>query len=196
VNYFWAHFSGRLVLAGVVIGVAALAATATGVSSVRSGRAPWRDVARVLAVGFALAAFAATTEPRVWHHRGFRFEWGIGDGGLRDWRVDLRKFPTTIGSVLLVGNVLVYVPMGLLVALGWQRRPLVSFAGALAVPVVVEALQGAVLRGAGSTDDILLNWLGIAIGWILGVAMLSVRSASAATRRRGVRIDGHGAEPE
>lgn len=127
---------------------------------------------RVCAYGAAMVAAVATSLPF-----GFDspdpFLWRLGEGGLSGWAEDLGDFPTTIQSVLLVGNVVLFVPLGLFVALGWRGsvRPLLA---ALAVPLSIEVLQAAVLRGVGSLDDLLLNALGILIGWTLGRTAVAV----------------------
>jgi glycopeptide antibiotics resistance protein len=87
------------------------------------------------------------------------------------WTNDLAQFPHTQPSALLVGNVAVYVPVGFFVALGWFRRAGLALLVALAVPFAAEWAQARFLSGDGSTDDFLLNALGLTVGWTLGMAV-------------------------
>jgi len=114
-------------------------------------------------------------DERIWI-RG-RFVWGVGDDGLRAWSSDLPRFPHTIQSVLLVGNVSIDVPVGLSAALGWLRSLGRSLLVPIAVPAVVEGLQVFILRGVGSTDDYILNAIGVLTGWSMGVGARRVFAA-------------------
>jgi hypothetical protein len=138
---------------------------------------------RVFAVGLAVAALAATTTPGPRKAGGF--EWAIGSGGLSDWRSDLERFPDTIQSVLLVGNVLIYIPVGFCAALGWSRRLVVALLVTMTVPALLELSQGwGLIRGHGATDDFLLNSLGVLVGWSLGSGAVGVHRKAIASNRR------------
>jgi hypothetical protein len=168
VDYFRQNFGDRVLIVALVL-------LATGIAAVVVARPPGstgpRDsvarVSRVSFVGFVAAAIVATTSAI---GRGQGFIWGIGDGGLE--LSDLGRFPDTIQSVLLVGNVAIYIPVGLSAALGWPLHGMRSLLTALAVPAVVESLQVVVLQGVGSSDDFILNALGVLFGWLLGRAGL------------------------
>ena len=166
-HYFLGHHGNQLA-AFVLISCGTLAVAAiVGVRAKREGERGATQVARAGAVGFALAAFAATTMNGVGSGGGF--QWTIGEAGLRTWSADLARFPETVQSVLLVGNVAVYVPLGICLAIGWPRRRLSAIIVAALVPISVEVLQSLALRGVGSSDDIILNLLGIMVGWSVGV---------------------------
>jgi hypothetical protein len=173
VQYFFTNFSDRLLRVTVVLICCLIIALIVGLRSARAGSSPGRAVARVFAVGFAVAAMAATTTPGP--RMGGGFEWAIGSGGLSDWRSDVERFPDTIQSVLLVGNVLIYMPVGFCAALGWPRRLGVALLVTLTVPALLELSQGwGLLRGHGATDDFLLNALGVLVGWSLGAGAVGV----------------------
>jgi hypothetical protein len=164
-DYFRQNFGDRVLLVAFVLLATSIAAVVAAVS-----RTPARPsdrvarVARVCSAGFVVAAIVATTSGI---GAGQGFIWGIGDGGLRSWSSDLARFPDTIQSVLLVGNVAIYTPFGASVALGWQVDGMRPLSIALAVPAVVEGLQVVVLQGIGSTDDFILNAIGVGAGWLL-----------------------------
>jgi hypothetical protein len=172
-DYFFANFRSNIV-AALGVTVATLVVTVfAAVNARRRGRSMLTACLRVLAVGAAAAAVTATTLNGA--GSGGSLRWGIGEGGLDDWRTDLARFPDTIQSVLLVGNVLLYVPVGFLSVVAWRtvRWPVVLI-GCLVLPAAVELLQAAALRGVGSTDDFLLNALGICVGWLIGIVAVTL----------------------
>jgi hypothetical protein len=122
-------------------------------------------VARLLAGGSVALILAATVGLRGLDGSGGDWILGIGDGGPRWWASDLRDFPETVQSILLVGNVALYVPLGLLGAGGSPpgRRGRVLLACAALSPAI-ELLQATVLSGGGATDDVVLNLLGLRSG--------------------------------
>ena len=171
-DYFRQNFGDRMLVAAIVLLVTAIAAA---VAARRPGpfsrleRAA--QVSRVCSVGFVAAAVVATTNGI---GSGQGFIWGIGNGGLN--AADLARFPHTIQSVLLVGNVLLFIPFGLSAALGWPQHSARSLLVALAVPIVIEFLQLVVLQGVASADDIILNATGVLTGWLLGRAVVALLS--------------------
>jgi hypothetical protein len=177
VDYFIDNFSDR------VAWVAAITAIALIVAAIAASVAPegerMRRFARVSCAGAAACAAAATTTGL---GDGGGFVWGLGDGGLNQWSDDLRRFPDTIQSVLLVGNVVLYIPLGLFAAVGWPERRVLLLGVALGVPIVIEALQAVFLRGVGSLDDVVLNVIGVLGGWLIGTAI--VLRTRALTRNR------------
>lgn len=71
-----------------------------------------------------------------------------------------------IAGVNLVGNVALLVPVGLLLPLvdrnhGWKRALIVAFASGLAI----ETLQAALHVGVFDIDDVILNALGVILGY-------------------------------
>lgn len=78
----------------------------------------------------------------------------------------------TTGSwviTMLIGNALMFVPMGVFLPLIFQKingRNIVPVA--IAIPLAVELLQPIVGRSV-DIDDLLLNFIGILIGWLAAV---------------------------
>ena len=76
---------------------------------------------------------------------------------------------TAIAFVNLAGNVVLFVPLGFLPPMVWPKlrtwlRALGAAAGAV---ICVEAAQYFLYRGAADVDDLLLNLLGAAIGFLI-----------------------------
>ncbi len=71
------------------------------------------------------------------------------------------------GVINIYGNVLVFVPLGLgLPALvGWLRKLWRTLAFSALVITAVEIAQLLTLRGFGDVDDLLLNLVGVAMGY-------------------------------
>ena len=77
---------------------------------------------------------------------------------------------TTVPATQILGNVLLFLPFGLLAPARWPtlRRllPTVGVAALIAVPI--EILQFASAQGrVTSTDDVLLAIVGAAVGWLI-----------------------------
>lgn len=84
---------------------------------------------------------------------------------------------TLTSGVLLqvVMNVVLFVPLGFLLAYRWRRRWLPSILAALGLSLLIELTQGTGLWGLAEcpyrladVDDLLTNTLGGALGWVLG----------------------------
>lgn len=69
----------------------------------------------------------------------------------------------------LVGNILIFMPLGVLLPAVWkmQRRSAVFFLTASAVIIGVEMIQFITMRGACDIDDYILNFFGAVIGYTL-----------------------------
>jgi hypothetical protein len=118
-----------------------------------------------------LAIVAATALPQVWPPRisaGGDLVLELGRGGLREWRAILDS-PTSWTSVLLLANVLVYVPFGFLGVMAWPHRKGLVFAAGVGISLLVEFSHFTISERVASTDDVLLNVLGLSLGWVLGV---------------------------
>lgn len=76
-------------------------------------------------------------------------------------------------AVNLIGNVIVFVPLGLLPPLLWRRwRGVVPGIGfGMLCSIVIEIIQPLVGRSR-DIDDVILNTLGCALGYILGRLLL------------------------
>ncbi|MBR3840985.1 MAG: VanZ family protein [Erysipelotrichales bacterium] len=73
-----------------------------------------------------------------------------------------------VAVVNLVGNLIVFIPLGLFLPLFWKRCH--SFAWtmfyAVMTIVTVEVLQLFTLRGSCDIDDLILNVIGVSIGYV------------------------------
>jgi len=165
----------------VALAVAVLTLAAAGVvwaRQRRSGEIARNPVLTTLAIGWAGAVVAATALPRswppVWEGRG-DLVLTPGRGGLSDWRV-LFDDPNSLAAVLLVANVVLYVPLGYVATLrlGGKLWPAIGACSALAV--TIELIQLGFLGRVASIDDLVLNAGGAAVGAL---------GALAWTRRRG-----------
>ncbi len=79
--------------------------------------------------------------------------------------------PTTLEARLLVANLLLFVPVGLLAVLGW-RRPSLGLAAGVLLSIVIELAQFLVFSRVAVTDDV--NGGGAALGALLGSLVLSL----------------------
>ncbi len=88
-----------------------------------------------------------------------RHQWRLLNLG-KDWAV-------RSGVVNIFGNVLVFVPLGLGLPwlVDWLRRFWRTAAFGTLCIAVVEVTQLLTLRGFGDVDDLLLNLLGVAMGY-------------------------------
>jgi len=104
--------------------------------------------------------------------------------------------PTTRYELgLAAGNVLLFVPLGLLVALAARRGPLVTLVLALGTSVVLETAQLTGLFGLypcayrqADLDDVLMNTVGALLGWLIGWLVVRLIGAD-------LRAPGDGIEP-
>jgi len=74
----------------------------------------------------------------------------------------------------LVGNIVLFVPLGVLLAL-IPKRPLKSIAViavSLGIGVAMEVTQAVLHKGVFDIDDIILNALGVAVGCLLTAAII------------------------
>lgn len=157
----------------LVIGLSTLAAV--GVAVARSDRAVRaRSVSRLLAGGSALVVVVATAVGPV--SQGGDLVLRPGGAGLGDLDQVLAD-PTSLAAVLLVTNVVLYVPMTFFGLLGWPSHPRLVLAAAVALSLSIETAQLLFLGRVASTDDVLLNVLGAAIGYVAATLVLRSRSA-------------------
>ncbi|MBQ6660493.1 MAG: VanZ family protein [Lachnospiraceae bacterium] len=100
------------------------------------------------------------------------------------------KGPESLGSQLfwwnVIGNIVVFLPMGFFVAILVQRR----FYGAFAVAVTyiasvcAEILQYVLRVGSFDIDDVILNTLGGVFGVLIAAAVRKSRSGGARKRKK------------
>lgn len=124
---------------------------------------------RILAYGAVLAVVVATTFS--WHGWGFDHRdvaIGIGEGGLGDWR-RLIGFGGSHAARVWLLNLLIYVPVGLFVPIGFPRSTAVrtvataTMVGSL-TSLSVEVLQFLFTYRVAATDDWILNTVGTLLG--------------------------------
>lgn len=173
------NFDLALRLAGAV---AVLALVSAGVAAHRApvdGR--FQRAVRVLAVGAILTVVAATVVTPggiTWNYRQLVLI--PGEAGLGDL-ADLVEDPGSLAAVQLVLNVALYVPVGLLVTMGWDgdgrgvRRGLLVGA---CTSLFVEFVQWQFTTRVASTDDVLLNLIGVGLGVSLVAAVRRRRPGS------------------
>lgn len=177
----WSQFQGPILAAALVAGVTVMAVALMAARRRAVRRRGPGAACRVLAVGAAVLVVVCTASPATWPPvlaTDGDLVLGLGQGGLGEWRV-LFEQPSSLAAVLLVANVLIYVPLGFFGRLGW-RRSLPVLAGAAALSSAIEVVQWGGLGRVASTDDFLLNVGGAA----LGVLLAAVTAARAAPRRQ------------
>ena len=149
----------------VLVVLALATSVAVAVPAFRRGERAraWQRMARVLLVGAVLAVGTLTIGNLVTRSvSGLNLRPGAGIAA------ELHNVNRSIGMLNIVGNVLMFVPVGLLLPLAvgtrWRTSTLLC-AGLSLVIELVQLVQG---RSA-DIDDVLLNTLGGALGAALGV---------------------------
>lgn len=167
--------------------VAIAFAAAGGFRDLRSGQ-PWLGGAsRVLAVGAVLVIIVSTALP--WS--GVRL--GEGDLVLTPGRGGLGNIdniladPNSLAGVLLLSNVVLYIPVAFFGALGWYNLRRFVIPASLGLSVLVETMQLLILGRVAATDDVLLNIGGAAIGF--GTAVATVRWVPGLSAALGISAD-------
>jgi VanZ like family len=159
----------------IVIGLLGMAMLVY-VARVRSPRT--RRLASAMLVASVLGVLLLTTRGGFGNEDGY-FSWRIGHSIV----TELHSVNRALGLVNVVGNVLMFLPVGWLVAVLALRLRLL--AGALAAGVLSVAVEtGQVFAGSfGDIDDLLLNSLGGFVG-----AGLAVVARGAAVRAQGTAV--------
>lgn len=162
----------------VLVGLVAAAVTA--LPALRRGEpfAAAVNAARVLLGGAVVAVLAVTTMSGA-GGTGVNLTPGAGiQGALSNVNRDL-------GLLNLLGNIIMFVPVGLLMPLSSRLRFREAVGACLALSSMVEILQLALGRSV-DVDDVLLNTFGGAVGAAAGVAVASylrLRSPRLAERK-------------
>lgn len=167
-------FAFSLKVSFVVAAATALATLAVAARARRAGQPVLRPTARTLAIGSALVILTATGLPFRWPPRWEGFGDLIltpGKAGLSDWR-ELIEDRSSLAAVLLVSNVLLYIPLALFGTLGWPSRRRFVLAGCLMLSVLVEAAQLLYQDRIASVDDVLLNSAGAVVGYVTGATLI------------------------
>lgn len=157
------NFEDQLVL----VAAAALAVLiAAGIASRKGSRERGRRLAaRILAGGSALVVVLATAVGPIDPDGDLVLR--PGGAGLGDLDQILAD-PNSLAGVLLVSNVLLYLPVTLFGRLGWPEHPGRVLLFALLLAISIETAQFLWLGRVASTDDVLLNFLGATIGFLAG----------------------------
>jgi glycopeptide antibiotics resistance protein len=103
------------------------------------------------------------------------------------WRYLTHWDETTVPATQVLGNVLLFLPFGLLAPVRWARlRRLIATLGAAALlALLVEILQFATGQGrVASSDDVILAVIGAGAGWAVSRALALLRPPSARTPSR------------
>ena len=68
----------------------------------------------------------------------------------------------------LIGNVIMFIPLGALFPSFWQgaRRACIALPSCLFVIILIEIFQDATMLGSLDVDDVILNMLGCAVGYV------------------------------
>ena len=172
-----------LLLAVVLAAIASVVASLPALRR-RDARGAWTAVTRVLLAGAVLAVLVVTlTGGAATAGTGVNLVPGEGI------RTALRNANSELGLVNLVGNVVMFVPVGLLLPLATRLRFGGTVAACVALSVLVECVQLTLGRSL-DVDDVLLNTLGGVVGAVLGLGLLRLfrpgrgqRSSTAAKAR-------------
>lgn len=129
-----------------------------------------RSLAAVTLVGTVLIVLMFTSRGALANADG-EFSWRVGESTMREWN----SINRSVGMVNVFGNIVMFIPVGWLVA-GLARRASVligTFAG-FAFSVAIEVWQ--MLSGSfGDVDDLLLNTAGAAAGAIAATVLMQFR---------------------
>lgn len=176
----FSNYAFSLKLASYVAIASLVGASLASLRARWAGRRATKPAAQVLAIGSGVVIAIATALPQDWPPLWGRGDLAldIGSGGLSDWRV-LVEDPNSLAAVLLVANVLLYVPLAFFWITGWSGRTALVLLGCLLLSVSVELAQLAVLEGVASIDDVLLNAAGAIAGAILAAAVRAGRRGAA-----------------
>jgi glycopeptide antibiotics resistance protein len=91
--------------------------------------------------------------------------------------------------VLLLANVILYMPFGFLGVLGWPDHALRVVAAGLGISLLVEISHFTITERVASTDDVLLNTAGLLLGWVLGLVAGKVLARRTASREATGQVD-------
>jgi hypothetical protein len=185
------QFGTSVFLVFVTVVVSLLVAGWAGRRASRNGASGTRAAIRVLAIGAAVAIVVATALPQAWPPR-FSGDGDLvlelGRGGLSDWP-SIFESPTSTTSVLLLANVILYMPFGFLGVLGWPDHALRVVAAGLGISLLVEISHFTITERVASTDDVLLNTAGLLLGWVLGLVAGKVLARRTASREATGQVD-------
>ena len=137
-----------------------------------------RMLARAMLVVTLMVIVAYTARGTMANDDG-EFSWRLGDSIRSEWD----SINRTLGMVQIFGNVLMFVPIGWLIAVLAPRwRVAVGVLAGLGLSGTVEIWQ--MLSGSfGDVDDLLLNGSGAAVGAIVAAVLVMTRRDTARASR-------------
>ena len=158
----------------IVVALATLVVAITvGIRLARRTRIWLPHVAQILMAGSVVVTVVATAlprEPRL-----------VGDGDLvlvpgRGGLGNLDQIladPTSLAGLLVLANIVLYLPIAFFAVLGYHAYRRLVLAGCLALSVMVEATQYLALGRVATIDDVILNMLGAALGFVLAYQLIA-----------------------
>lgn len=153
----------ELLALAVLLGLGAAAVAAAPAVRRRDHRAATSAAARVLLGGAVLAVLAVTLVSGT----GGADTNLIPGAGIRSALDNVNR---ELGLVNVFGNIVMFVPIGVLIPLATPLRYLQGVAACVVLSVAVELMQLATGRSS-DVDDVLLNTLGAAVGAAFGAAL-------------------------
>lgn len=176
-NEIWRYlpFDGIPTLISLAMGVPAM----LYVALVHTRRS--RTIAKVMLVVWVLPVLAITARGRL-RYENAEFEWHVGRSIMAEWH----NINQSLGVMNIVGNVIMFMPLGWLVVVLWPNR-------AVARAVVVSALVSLAIEtwqtlggSPGDIDDVVLNSLGGLLGalMVLGIQRVARRRRQMPLRYR------------
>lgn len=170
------QFGLSLFLVAIVVTTAVLAAAVAAARAPAGGGAKRTAAARVLAAGALTVTLVATALPqRLGIATDGDLVFRLGAGGLGNWRI-LFEDPTSLASVELVGNVLLYTAICFTLTLGWYAHRWLVLPVCVALSVLIETVQYLVLGRVAALDDVVLNGAGAAVGHLVAMAVMRSRA--------------------
>ena len=170
------HLTSVLLVVAGAVGLAALVALPFRLLG-QPERAR-RMAALALLVGSVVVALGVThawyvVQPSLWH------DWGsVNLVPFATIQLELNRSNRDLGLLNVVGNVVLFAPIGLFAVLSGRFRVWTAILAGTALSVLIEVSQFLVGRSA-DVDDVLLNFAGTAAGAVVAGALLFL-----AARRR------------
>ncbi|MEI5585085.1 MULTISPECIES: VanZ family protein [unclassified Agromyces] len=134
--------------------------------------------APVLLVAYVGLVLWATLGPVPWAGHGYQ-----APDGVLDWRIWLDADTWTMGTrTEFVLNVLMFVPLGALLALTLRRAPLLVVTGvAVALGVVIELAQISMVDRISDPRDVVANAGGAFVGVLIARGIAAIAGLSSQT---------------
>lgn len=127
-----------------------------------------REVPFLLFIPYVSGLLSITAFPKIIINDGIRVIVGPGSVNLVPFRTILSYFNESpiIFAILFVGNIVMFMPIGFFIPLIWKKRALISTLVGFSFSLFIEISQLFVVRNT-DIDDLVLNTLGVYIGYLL-----------------------------